>query len=76
MRGRLHVRFCERIGVRFGVRFAANGIPQVIFLFVCAEMCGQTSVMGRLLMSRADSSAGAQQHTLPSSAEFYIVDML
>jgi hypothetical protein len=39
IRGRLHVRF----RLRFGVRFAANMcIPQVIFLFVFAEMCIQT----------------------------------
>jgi hypothetical protein len=44
--GRLHVRFCERIGVRFGVQFAANGSPQVNFLFDFAEMCRQTIVMG------------------------------
>jgi hypothetical protein len=47
LRGLLHVRFHVRIiGVRFGVRFAANGILQLNFLFVFAELCRQTIVMG------------------------------
>jgi hypothetical protein len=46
LRGRLHVRFCVPIGVRFGVRFAAKGVPQVIFRFVFSEMCRQAIVMG------------------------------
>jgi hypothetical protein len=43
VKGRLHVRFSKRIPVRFGVRFAAKGVKQVIFL---AEMSKQTIAMG------------------------------
>jgi hypothetical protein len=39
------VRFCGRIGVRFRVRYATKGVPQVFFLFVFVEMCIQAIVI-------------------------------
>jgi hypothetical protein len=32
LRGRLHVRFCVRIGVQLLVRIAGNGVPQLSFM--------------------------------------------
>jgi cytosine/uracil/thiamine/allantoin permease len=41
----IHVPFCVRIGVQFGIRFAAKGVPQVNLRLVFAEMWRQTIVM-------------------------------
>jgi hypothetical protein len=40
------VQFSIKIPIRFGVRFAARGVQQVVFSFVLAEMCKQTIIMG------------------------------
>jgi hypothetical protein len=64
LRGRLHVRFCERTSVRFGVRFAAKGVPQLNFTICFAEMCRQTNVM---VVSRIIVSL----YSLPANCAWY-----
>jgi hypothetical protein len=46
VRGCLHVRFSIRIPIRFGVRFAAKGVQQVIFCFFWLKMWKWTILMG------------------------------